>query len=239
MTTSTDILIPGVDGEIPAVLWLPESGRGPGIVLIQEIFGVNGYIRDVAERLAGDGYVVLAPHMFWRIEDDFVIEATGPDDLPAAFEVAQQHDPADGIADVGAALTHLAERPEVEGPVGVIGFCFGGSIAYLAAAAHEPACAVSYYGSMIGTNLDQASAISCPILFHFGGDDPYLPAEDVDGLRAATAGMDNVEILVHEGAGHAFDNHRNPMFSNPDAAAGAWSTTVDFLALHLLGRSPA
>ncbi len=233
MPTSTDILVPGTDGEIPAVLWLPESGRGPGIVLIQEIFGVNGYIRDVADRLAADGYVVLAPHMFWRIDDDFVIEATGPDDLPAAFEVAGRHDPADGVEDLGAAIAHLRARPDVDGPVGVIGFCFGGSMAYLAAAAHDPACAVSYYGSMIGANLDRAASITAPILFHFGGDDPYLPREDVEGLRAATAEMDNVEIIVHDGAGHAFDNHRNPMFSNPDAASAAWATTRAFLATHL------
>ena len=71
---------------------------------IQEIFGVNGYIRDVAERLAGEGYVALAPHMYWRIQDDFAVEATGPDDLPMAFAVAGQHDPDDGVADVGAAL---------------------------------------------------------------------------------------------------------------------------------------
>ena len=233
MPTSSDIHIPGADGDIPAVLCVPDSGSGPGIVLVQEIFGVNTYIRDVAQRLAGEGYVAVAPHMYWRIEDDFVVEATGPDDLPVAFEVAGQHDPADGVKDVGDALAHLAGRSEVDGPAGVIGFCFGGSMAYLAAAAHEPACAVSYYGSMIAANLDQAASISCPILFHFGSEDAFLPNEDVEGLRAATAGMDNVEILIQAGAGHAFDNHRNPMFSNPEAAAAAWAKTSAFLAASL------
>jgi carboxymethylenebutenolidase len=233
MLTSSDILVPGADGDIPALLCVPDSGSGPGMVLVQEIFGVNGYVRDVAERLANEGYVVLAPHMYWRIEADFAVEATGPDDLPTAFAVAGQHDPGDGVADVGAALAHLAERPEVDGPVGVIGFCFGGSMAYLAAAAHDPACAVSYYGSMIGANLDKATSITCPIQFHFGSDDAFLPNADVDGLRAATEGMGNVEIHVAEGAGHAFDNHRNPMFSNPDAAATAWAKTSAFLAANL------
>ena len=88
MATTHDITFPAPDGEVPAVLVVPEAGRGPGIVLVQEIFGVNAYIRDVADRLAGEGYVVLAPHMYWRIEDDFVVEATGPDDLPTAFAVA-------------------------------------------------------------------------------------------------------------------------------------------------------
>lgn len=233
MSTISDILIPSDDGDIPAVLGVPDSGTGPGVVVVQEIFGVNAYIRDVVERLSAEGYVVVAPHMYWRIEPDFVVEATGPDDLPVAFEVAGQHDPADGVRDVGAALAHLASRPEVEGPVGVMGFCFGGSMTYLAAAAHDPACAVSYYGSMIGGNLDKAGSISCPIQFHFGAEDAFLPNEDVDGLRAATEGMDNVEILVQDGAGHAFDNHRNPMFSNPDAADAAWARTSAFLAAHL------
>lgn len=231
--TTIELTFPGPDGDVPAVLALPEGGSGPGVVLVQEIFGVNGYIRDVAERLAGEGYVVLAPHMYWRIQENFCIEASGPDDLPAAFEVAGKHDPDDGVKDLGAALTYLADRNEVTGPVAIMGFCFGGSMTYLTAAAHEPACAVSYYGSMIGGNLDKAGAISCPIQFHFGGEDAFLPNEDVDGLRAATADMDNVEILVQNGAGHAFDNHRNPMFSNPDAAAAAWARTSAFLAEHL------
>ena len=235
MPTSSDITVPSPDGDIPALLCVPDSGSGPGVVLVQEIFGVNRYIRDVAERLANEGYVALAPHMYWRIEADFAVEATGPDDLPIAFAVAGQHDPDDGVADVAAALAHLAGRPEIDGPVGVMGFCFGGSMAYLSAAAHDPACAVSYYGSMIGGNLDKAASISCPIQFHFGSDDAFLPNEDVDGLRAATEEMSNVEIHVAEGAGHAFDNHRNPMFSNPDAAAIAWATTSAFLAANLKG----
>ena len=233
MTTSSDISISGGDGDIPAALYLPQSGSGPGIVLIQEIFGVNGYIRDVAERLADEGYVTLVPHMYWRIQDDFIVEATGPDDLPVAFEVAGQHNPDDGVKDIGAALAFLADRADVDGPIGLIGFCFGGSMTYLAAAAHEPACAVAYYGSMIAANLDKAASITCPIQFHFGGADDFLPADDIDAIRSATAGMDNVEILVQEEAGHAFDNHRNPMFSNPDAAAAAWAKTSAFLATHL------
>lgn len=235
MPSFSDTTIPSPAGEIPAVLCLPDAGSGPGVVLIQEIFGVNEYVRSVAARLAGEGYVVLAPHMYWRIQDDFRVEAKGPDDLPVAFEVAGRHDPADGVADIGAALAHLSTRAEVTGPVGVMGFCFGGSMTYLAAAAHDPACAVSYYGSMVGDNLDRASAVTCPILFHFGDEDPFLPNEHVDGLRAATEGMANVEIVVQPGAGHAFDNDHNPMFANPDAAAAAWARTSAFLAEHLAG----
>lgn len=235
MPRSSDITFSAPAGDVPAVLTVPESGSGPGVVLVQEIFGVNGYIREVANRLAGEGYVVLTPHMYWRIEPGFAIEAEGPDDLPAAFEVAGQHDPDEGIADLGGALSHLASRPEVTGPVGIIGFCFGGSMTYLAAAHHDPACAVAYYGSMIAANLDVCDRITCPTLFHFGDHDDFLPNEDVDALRAATAEMDGVEIVVQPDAGHAFDNDHNPMFSNPTAAAAAWERTSAFLAGVLKG----
>ncbi len=233
MSTSLDIQIPSNDGDIPAVLTLPDSGSGPGLVLIQEIFGVNPYIRSVADRLAGEGYVVVTPHMFWRIEPDFVIDAKGPDDLPPAMAVAGQYLPEHGINDTGAALTHTGGLDEVTGPVGIIGFCFGGSWSYMAAAHHDPACAVAYYGSMIGGNVDLASQISCPILFHFGGEDPFIAADDVAAVRNATSDMDNAEVLVQADAGHAFDNNHNPMFSKPVAAAAAWSRTSAFLSDHL------
>lgn len=233
MTSTRDLTVPGPDGPIPALLTLPDAGRGPGVVLVQEIFGVNAYVRAVAERLAGEGYVVLAPHMFWRIRDDFAIDATGPDDLGPAMEVAGRHRAEEGVADLGAALEHLAGLDEVTGPVAVMGFCFGGSMAYLAAAHHDPACAVSYYGSMVGANLDVVDRITCPILFHFGDEDAFLPNEDVEALRSATEGRDDVEIVVQPGAGHAFDNHLNPMFSNPEAAAAAWQRTSAFLREHL------
>lgn len=149
--------------------------------------------------------------------------------------VAGQYLPEQGVSDTGAALDHMAGLKEVTGPVGIIGFCFGGSMSYLAASHHDPACAVTYYGSMIGGNLDLAEQITCPILFHFGGEDPFLSSDDVAALRDATSAMPNVEILVQAGAGHAFDNDQNPMFSNPNAAAAAWSRTSTFLAENLKG----
>ena len=233
MPTTYDHTIASDGGDIPALLCVPDKQTGPGIVLIQEIFGVNDYIRGVAERLANIGYVVLAPHMYWRQQHPYRIDARGADDLEPAIAMANGHKNADGVADIGAAIDHLASDPNVGDDVGVMGFCFGGSMTYLAAAAHNPTCAVSYYGSMVGDNLDKAASITCPILFHFGDDDPFLPNEHVTGLRAATKDMDNVEILVQAGAGHAFDNDKNPMFVNPGAAAASWAHTREFLATHL------
>jgi carboxymethylenebutenolidase len=212
---------------------LPSSGSGPGILLIQEIGGVNSYIRAVAERLAELGYVVLAPDAFWRVEPNFTVEAFTETNLADCMKIAGQFDQEQGLADFGAALEHLRELPEVVGGVGAIGFCFGGTQAFLMAAEYDLDVAVSYYGSGVAASIDRAADVECPLLFHFGGSDPYLPADQVDAIRSATEAMPNIEILVQPDAGHAFDNHISENFWDPDAAAAAWTRTVAFLAEHL------
>jgi carboxymethylenebutenolidase len=133
------------------------------------------------------------------------------------------------VGDVGAALDHLRSLPEVRGGVGVLGFCLGGTIAYLAAAAASPDAVVSYYGSGVPAALDQADDIRCPMLVHFGGEDPYIPRDQIEAAREALADRPGVTFVVHEGAGHAFDNHEAEMFHDPEAARRAWQQTADFL----------
>lgn len=232
-STRTDRITAADGSTFAGHVALPAAGRGPGLVLIQEIFGVNTYIRDVADRLAALGYVVVAPDMFWRLEPGVAIDGTDDTALGQAMGYAGRFDAAAGIGDLGAGLAHLRALPECTGPVGVIGFCFGGTFAYLAAAHLDPVVAVSYYGSGVAGALDVLPQVTCPVLFHFGDADPYLPNEDVERLAAASAGMANVEILVQAGSGHAFDNSFNPNFSDPPAAAAAWERTVAFLGAHL------
>lgn len=235
MTTSTrtDRITAPDGGAFAGHVALPPTGRGPGLVLIQEIFGVNAYIRDVADRLARLGYVVVAPDMFWRLEPGVAIDGTDEAALGQAMGYAGRFDGAAGVGDLGATLAHVRAMPECTGSVGVIGFCFGGTFSYLAAAHLDPVAVVSYYGSGVAGSLDVLPQVTCPILFHFGDADPYLPNEDVARLAAASAGMPNVEILVQAGSGHAFDNAFNPNFSDPPAAAAAWARTVAFLTEHL------
>lgn len=203
--------------------------------MIQEIFGVNEYIRSVCDRMAAMGYVALAPDMFWRLEPGFTVEPEeGDEGMEKAFAKMGEYDTEAGIGDLRAALAHLRGLPETSGNVGVMGFCFGGTQTFLAAAQLDPTCAVSYYGSGVAGALeDNASAVTCPTLFHFGDADPYLPNEDAQKVMDTYAGADHVQIAVQPGAGHAFDNSFNPMFSNPPAAAAAWDVTSAFLAEHL------
>jgi carboxymethylenebutenolidase len=156
-------------------VWTPETGAGPGLLLIQEIFGVGPYIRAVAERLAELGYVVGAPDVFWRIQRNCESDHS-PEGLDASIAMMPKFDFPQGVADCVSALHRLEELPEVAGGVGVIGFCLGGSLGFLTAAVGDPACCVSYYGSGIAGMLDQLDNIQCPVLFHFGDADAYIPS---------------------------------------------------------------
>jgi carboxymethylenebutenolidase len=216
-------------GEFTGYLALPEAGSGPGMVVLQEIFGVNGYIRDAADRLAGLGYVALAPDLYWRIEPGVELDEREEGALERAFGYMQRLDFAKAADDAVAALEHLRGLPEVRGGAGVLGFCLGGGLSYMVAAADGPDTCVSYYGSAVPDALGMAGDVRCPILFHFGGADSYIPDEKRQAVQTAFRGRD-AEFHVHPGAGHAFDNWNADMFHHPEAARNAWAQTVDFLS---------
>ena len=216
---------------MPLHVWVPASGTGPGILLIQEIFGVGPYIRAVAQRLSDAGYVVGAPEVFWRFAPG---GEAGHDQrgLEESVAKAGQLDPAAAADDCAAALVELGRLDEVAGTPGVMGFCLGGTLAWAVAAGGEPSVCVSYYGSGVPQMLDQIGSVTCPTLFHFGNADAYIPNEGVEAINAAIAGRPNFVLNV-ENAGHAFDNHESEMFWNESAAQAAWSKTMAFLGDHL------
>ncbi|MCW5625831.1 MAG: dienelactone hydrolase family protein, partial [Burkholderiales bacterium] len=158
----TWIQIPADDGgSFKAYLAVPRSGKGPGIVLCQEIFGVNGFIREVADYYAEEGYTVLAPDLFWRIEPGIELGYT-EDDWKRAFDLFGRFDTDKGMADITATVKMLRGLPQVAGKVGALGFCLGGRLAYLAAARSGVDCAVGYYGVTIDQYLDDAKKITVP-----------------------------------------------------------------------------
>lgn len=222
-------------GRFDAHLVLPSAGHGPGILLLQEVFGVNEYIREVADRLAALGYVVMAPDVFWRVEPGVDIDSSDQANIEPAIAIAGQWDPDIGLSDLDAALRHLHELDEVTGAVGVIGFCFGGTQAFRLAVHSDVACAVSYYGSGVVDMGADIEGITCPSLIHFGDQDPFIPNDKVDALKPAIAANHHIVMHVHAGGGHAFDNHLAPHFSQPDIAAAAWTETMAFLYQHLGG----
>ena len=222
---ATSVSVPVDGAEMPADLHLPASGRGAGIVLFQEIFGVTAYVDGRAEDLAGLGYVVLVPHVYWR-QGDPLIEG-GDDALPRAMEALQKVEWPAAVADGVAAVAALRERPEVDGRTGVFGFCFGGGLAFAVAAADDPDFLVSYYGSALPDLLDQAAQVTAPSLHHFGLSDDYLTPDVVDRITEAVSGPE-VTVLTYAGAGHAFDS-TNPMFRDDGASRDAWTATEEWL----------
>ncbi|GAA1807770.1 dienelactone hydrolase family protein [Actinomadura chokoriensis] len=222
MTRIERVAVP--DGEFDLHVW---GTRGPGILLVQEIFGVGDYMEAVAEDLVALGYVVAAPDMFWRIQPNWTTKHN-EEALPKGMSMVSQFDWEKGVEDAKAALDVLKGFPEV-GKVGVLGFCFGGTLAYLLAANAEVDSLVSFYGSGVPGALGQLDAIHAPVQFHFGGADPYIPREDVARVEQAVDGRENMEIHVQEDGGHAFHNRKAPMFYQPEPADRAWRLTEDFL----------
>lgn len=232
--TRREIIRAGDGHEFAGHLAVPEKGSGPGLVVIQEIFGLNDYVKGVCGRLAALGYVALAPDLYSRLEPDIAIDESSPDSLPRAFGYVQRLDVPQAVDDAIATLQHLRELPELtDRKAGIIGFCLGGGIAYFVAARADPDVAVCYYGSAIADGLGEAGRVTCPVLFHFGDADEYVPEEKREQVRAAFEDRPGVEFHLHPGANHAFDNHNAAMFHHPEAAARAWQQTVPFLRREL------
>jgi carboxymethylenebutenolidase len=209
----------------------PDAPPRAAILLIQEIFGVGRYIRDVAQKLTDAGYLVGAPDLFWRFAPNWEADhdAAG---LAASFEKVQQLDFPQAVTDCCAALAHLQAQPGIASAPAVLGFCLGGTLAWGVAATAEPSCCVSYYGSGVPSMLGMITQVSCPTLFHFGNSDSYIPNDGIEAISEAISGRAGF-VLNIETAGHAFDNHESEMFYNEGAAQSAWSKTMAFLASHL------
>lgn len=216
---------------MPAQLWLPPGGSGPGLLLLQEIFGVSDYIRRRGAQLAEAGYVVLAPEIYWRL-DDRDLDESSPEVLERALSLAGRLDWDTAVSDAVAALDHLSGLPQCDGGVGVIGFCFGGGLAFNVSAVSSPDVLVSYYGSALPDLLHLAPRVTAPSLHHFGEADQYVSPEDVERIRDAVTVRPGTEFCTYPSAGHAFDNPM-PAFHHPEASVLAWRRTLEFLKSHL------
>lgn len=205
----------------------PKSGKAPGIVIIQEIFGVNDHIREVVDEYARDGYVALAPDLFWRVEPGVQL-AYDAEGMQKGRGIATKLDMNLAVRDIESAIKSLRAMPECNGKVAVIGYCFGGLMAYLTAARTDVSAASCYYGGRIDAFLGEAGSVKCPIQFHFGAEDHAIPAEVWDKVRAAFDGRKDAEVFVYEGAQHGFNCTKRPSF-HPEASKLARSRTMDLL----------
>jgi carboxymethylenebutenolidase len=209
-------------GLMPVHEWGSADAQAPGILLLQEIFGVSDYIQQRAADLHALGYYVIAPEIYWRL-DDTELDESSPELLQRAMSIVGRLDWDQAVKDAVAALNYLRARGR---RTGIVGFCFGGGLGYNVAAVSSPDVLVSYYGSALPGLLDLAPKVTAASLHHFGNADAYL---DVDAVVPA---LGEAEVYRYDDAGHAFDNPL-PMFHHAEASALAWRRTEDFLARHL------
>lgn len=221
--------------EFGAFRAVPDSGGGPGVLLFQEIFGVNDNMRELAVRLADAGYLTLVPDVFWRIEPGF--ERKDESGLAEGMAMAQRLDREMTGYDMTSALAHLLDMDACTGKVGTVGFCLGGTLAYVCAASARVNgrgvdAVVPYYGSGIHELVGLAGTITAPIMFHYGDRDPYIPTEQVDIVQAAFAGRPDAVVHRYD-SGHAFSNWDAPSMYDRPAAELAWDRSLAFFAEHL------
>jgi carboxymethylenebutenolidase len=222
-------------GTFQGYLALPPAGKGPGLMIMQEIFGVNEAMRATADYFAEEGYVVLVPDMFWRLEPRVDLTYS-EEDRATAFGYYEKFDFGKAIEDMTATVDHLKSMDEVKGQgksgatqVAVLGYCLGGALAYQAAAHSGVDAAACYYGVAIEKQLDVADKITCPVVFHFGSNDSHVPLEAVEEIKAKFEGRDEILVNLYEGAEHGFANKIRTDVYNKPAAGMAHSRTIALL----------
>lgn len=235
MTTARTEQVTSLDGQTFTAHCSVPDRPGPGILLFQEIFGINDNMRGLADRLAREGYVVLVPDVFWRIEPGF--ERKDESALEECMAMVGRLDWGTVPDDISTTHAQLLSLPECTGTVGAVGFCLGGTLAFLAAARSRVDgrgidAAVSYYGSGNNGILPMLDDVQCPLLFHYGDRDPYIPLQSIEQVEQAVAGRPGMRVERHD-AGHAFSNWDAPSMYDEAAAESAWTTTLAFLGEHL------
>ena len=230
--TGQDIRITGPAGEFSAYLAKPASGTGPGIVVLQEIFGVNHVMREMCDRLASQGFIAVCPDLFWRIEPGVDITDKSQAELNKAFDLMGKFNPDTGIEDVQATLDHVRKMDGCTGKVGAVGYCLGGMLAYLVGARTKADASVGYYGVGIQDALGEAAKISGPHMMHIAELDQFVPPEAQTAIKDGLGSNAKVTIHSYANVDHAFARTGGEHF-DAASATQANTRTAEFFAQHL------
>ena len=228
----TDITINGRDGDFSAYLALPPGGAGPGVLVIQEIFGVNPSMRRMCDDFAVQGYVALCPDIFWRQEPGIQITDKSEEEWARAFELFQGFDVDKGVEDLKDSLAHLRGLEACAGTAGTVGYCLGGKLAFLMATRSDADCSVGYYGVGLDELLGEAGNITHPLALHVAEEDDFCPKEAQEKIKAGLAGNSRVTIHAYAGMPHAFAR-AGGIHYHANEAELANGRTYDFLKQNL------
>jgi carboxymethylenebutenolidase len=220
------------DGHFSGYAAAPEGTPRAAIVVIQEIFGVNPGIRAKCDRLAKEGYLAIAPDLFWRIEPGIVLNPDVPEEFQQGLDYFKIFDQDKGVRDIEATIRAARAQLGAGGKVGAVGYCLGGRLAFMTATRTDADASVGYYGVGIDGLLGEAHAIARPVLLHFAGADHFVDANAIatvkDGLKANA----RATIHVYPGVDHGFATELGAR-RVPEAADLADSRTAAFFAEHL------
>ncbi|MEW4449347.1 dienelactone hydrolase family protein [Qipengyuania sp. JC766] len=231
MTANTQISTLDQDGEFAAYVARPESKPRAAIVVIQEIFGINAGIRRKCDLLAEDGYLAVAPDLFWRLEPGIELDPDIEPEFQRALDLMGKFDQDMGVRDIEAAIEWARDDME-EGKVGAVGYCLGGRLAYMTAARTGSDATVGYYGVGIDELLREKDAIANPLMLHIPTEDGFV---DKDTQKAMHEGLDDhpkVTLYDYEGLDHGFATEFGERRSE-EAAQLADKRTAEFFAKHL------
>lgn len=222
------ITIDSGDGSFDAYIARPANLPAPAVVVLHEVFGVNADIREHCDELAGQGFLAVAPDLFWRLEPGVDLSVTSDADWDHGLCLYQAFDRDAGARDVKATLDAVAKLPECTGRVALLGYCLGGLMTFIAAARYGADAAVAFHGGETEKYLDEADSLKAPLLMHLAEEDEYMSKAVQTEIKAALDSKPNVTIYSYAGQSHAFSRHNGAHY-NAEAATLANKRTSEFL----------
>jgi carboxymethylenebutenolidase len=226
------ITIEGQHGTFDAYIAQPKITPAATVVVLQELFGVNADIRKTCHELAEQGFIAVAPDLFWRQEPGVDLSVTSEADWQHGLRLYQAYDRDAGVRDIKATLNAAAKLPECTGKIAVQGYCLGASMTFLTAVRGQVNAAVAYHGADTEKHLGEADNLSAPLLMHLGEEDEFISKAAQAQIKAALAGKPNATVCSYPGQHHAFARHNGAHY---DAAAATLANgrTAEFLHRHL------
>ena len=228
------LAIDGRDGTFHAYIVRPKTLPAPAVVVLHEVFGVNGDIRKTCDELADRGYVAIAPDLFWRQEPDVDLSVTSEPDWQHGLRLYQAYDRDAGAKDVKDTATVVAGLPECSGKVAALGYCLGGLMAFLTAVRYGVDAAVIYHGGDTEKYLGEIDGLAAPLLMHLAEEDEFISKAAQAEIKTTLAGKPSATVYSYPGQHHAFARHNGAHY---DAAAAALANkrTHEFLNQHVCG----
>jgi carboxymethylenebutenolidase len=222
------ITIPGRDGTFDAYIAQPKALPAPAVVVLQELFGVNADIRKTCDELAEQGFIAVAPDLFWRQEPGVDLNVTSEADWQHGLRLYQAYDRDAGVGDVKDTLDAAAKLPDCTGKVAVLGYCLGALMTFLTAVRQGADAAVAYHGGDTEKYLGEVDGLHAPLLMHLAEEDEFISKAAQAQIKAALAQKPNTIVYSYPGQNHAFSRHGGAHY-NAEAAALAHERTYAFL----------